>query len=82
MRADIGMPHEDGYALIRKVRSLEPEMGGAMPAIALTAFAGAADRSRALSAGFQKHISKPVEPFDLIRVIAQLSSPSYKSADQ
>ena len=80
--SDIGMPNEDGYALIRKVRSLEPEMGGAMPAIALTAFAGAADRSRALSAGFQKHISKPVEPFDLIRVIAQLSGQSYKSADQ
>jgi CheY-like chemotaxis protein len=71
--SDIGMPNEDGYALIRKVRALEPELGGAMPAIALTAFASVTDRSRALSAGFQMHISKPVEPFDLIRVIAELS---------
>jgi CheY-like chemotaxis protein len=71
--SDIGMPNEDGYALIRKVRALEPELGGAMPAIALTAFAGVADRSRALSAGFQKHISKPVEPLDLVRIIARLA---------
>jgi signal transduction histidine kinase len=71
--SDIGMPEEDGYALIRKVRALGPELGGAMPAIALTAFASVTDRSRALSAGFQMHISKPVEPFDLIRVIAELS---------
>ncbi|MFL6213564.1 MAG: response regulator [Blastocatellia bacterium] len=79
--SDIGMPNEDGYALIRKVRALEPELGGAMPAIALTAFASAADRSRALSAGFQMHISKPVEPFDLIRVIAELSSLSCECAE-
>jgi CheY-like chemotaxis protein len=71
--SDIGMPNEDGYALIRKVRALEPERGGAMPAIALTAFASGTDRSRALSEGFQMHISKPVEPFDLVRLIAQLS---------
>jgi len=71
--SDIGMPEEDGYALIRKVRALGPDLGGAMPAIALTAFASVTDRSRALSAGFQMHISKPVEPFDLIRVIAELS---------
>jgi len=82
MVSDIGMPNEDGYALIRKVRSLDPESGGAIPAIALTAFAGAADRSRALSEGFQKHISKPVEPFDLIRVIVQLSGQSFAPAEK
>ncbi|HKQ06444.1 MAG TPA: response regulator [Blastocatellia bacterium] len=73
--SDIGMPNEDGYALIRKVRALEPEAGGAIPAIALTAFAGASDRARALSSGFQTHISKPVEPNDLIKVILQLVGP-------
>ncbi|HJQ26136.1 MAG TPA: response regulator [Blastocatellia bacterium] len=71
--SDIGMPNEDGYALIRKVRSLEPELGGTIPAIALTAFAGVADRSRALSTGFQTHISKPIEPSDLVDIIAQLA---------
>jgi len=71
--SDIGMPNEDGYALIRQVRALEPELGGAIPAIALTAFAGVADRARALSAGFQKHISKPIEPLDLVRVIMRLA---------
>jgi signal transduction histidine kinase len=80
--SDIGMPEEDGYALIRKVRSLDPEFGGAMPAIALTAFASAADRSRALSAGYQRHVSKPVEPFDLIRLIAQLSGSPNGSAEK
>ncbi|HKP12765.1 MAG TPA: response regulator [Blastocatellia bacterium] len=82
MVSDIGMPNEDGYALIRKVRSLDPGMGGAIPAIALTAFAGAADRARALSEGFQKHVSKPVEPFDLIRVIAKLSGQPYEPAEK
>jgi signal transduction histidine kinase len=71
--SDIGMPNEDGYSLIRKVRALEPELGGAIPAIALTAFAGVADRSRALSAGFQKHLSKPIEPLDLVRIILRLA---------
>jgi CheY-like chemotaxis protein len=81
--SDIGMPNEDGYALIRKVRALEPELGGAMPAIALTAFAGVADRSRALSAGFQKHVSKPVEPLDLVRIIARLAGdPSGDAAEE
>jgi signal transduction histidine kinase len=71
--SDIGMPNEDGYALIRKVRALGADLG-AIPAIALTAFAGVADRSRALSAGFQMHVSKPVEPNDLVNLIAQLAS--------
>ena len=71
--SDIGMPNEDGYSLIRKVRALEPELGGRMPAIALTAYASAADRIRALSMGFQMHVSKPVEPVELVISIARLT---------
>jgi signal transduction histidine kinase len=69
--SDIGMPDEDGYELIRKVRSLGREKG-AVPAIALTAFAQAQDRVRALTAGFNMHIPKPVDPAELIVAIATL----------
>jgi CheY-like chemotaxis protein len=58
---DIGMPHEDGYTLIRRMRALAPDMGGSTPAIALTALAGEEDRRRALGAGFQMHLAKPVD---------------------
>jgi signal transduction histidine kinase len=71
--SDIGMPNEDGYSLIRKVRELPPDLGGSIPAIALTAYASPADRSRALSMGFQMHISKPVEPIELVASIARLT---------
>ena len=71
--SDIGMTGENGYALIRKVRALAPEAGGHIPAIALTAYAGAADRRRALLAGFQTHLAKPVDPADLIAVILSLT---------
>jgi CheY-like chemotaxis protein len=71
--SDIGMAGENGYDLIRKVRSLDPEAGGHIPAIALTAYAGAADRRRALLAGFQTHLPKPVEPEDLVAVILSLT---------
>jgi len=74
--SDLGMPGEDGYSLIRRVRALEPEMGRTVPAIALTAFASLADRARALSEGFQMHVSKPVEPVRLISAIAQLCNKS------
>ncbi|HKG21597.1 MAG TPA: response regulator [Blastocatellia bacterium] len=70
--SDLGMPEEDGYSLIRRVRALEPEMGRTLPAIALTAFAGSADRTRALSEGFHMHVSKPVEPAVLLSAIARL----------
>jgi CheY-like chemotaxis protein len=60
--ADIGLPAEDGYALIRKVRALPPERGGLIPAVAVTAFASADDRRRALEAGYQAHVGKPFEP--------------------
>lgn len=72
--SDIGMPQEDGYQFIRKLRSLTPERGGLIPAVALTAYARAEDRKRALLSGYQMHISKPVEPSELIAVVASLTS--------
>ena len=71
--SDIGMAGENGYEFIRKVRMLSPKEGGHIPAIALTAYAGAADRRRALQAGFQTHLPKPVEPDDLVTVILSLT---------
>lgn len=71
--SDIGMPHEDGYFLIRSVRALAAEDKKNIPAIALTAFAGNEDRTRALVAGFNKHMAKPVEPTALLNAIADLT---------
>ncbi len=71
--SDVGMPGEDGYTLIRRVRSLDNAHGGAIPALALTAYARTEDRSRALGAGFQAHVAKPVDPTELIAVIARMS---------
>ncbi|MBW4507566.1 MAG: response regulator [Scytonematopsis contorta HA4267-MV1] len=71
--SDIGMPDEDGYELIRKVRSLPSGAGGRIPAVALTAYARAEDRKRALLAGYQMHISKPVEPSELIAIVSSLT---------
>ncbi|RYX80882.1 PAS domain S-box protein [bacterium] len=71
--SDIGMPDEDGYSLIRRIRALPPEQGGHTPATALTAFARAEDRIKALRSGFQSHIPKPVEPLELVTVIANLA---------
>ncbi len=68
--SDIGMPHEDGYSLIKKVRKLRSKGAKQIPALALTAYATDEDRSRALSAGFQAHLSKPIEPVVLITSIA------------
>lgn len=70
--SDIGMPEEDGYALIRKVRQMEAEKGGKIRAIALTAFARDEDRWKAIQAGFQMHVAKPVEPAKLATVVAAL----------
>jgi PAS domain S-box-containing protein len=70
--SDIGMPKEDGYELIRRVRALPPLAGGKTPAIALTAYARTEDRLRALRAGFEMHVSKPVELTELVVVIANL----------
>jgi PAS domain S-box-containing protein len=71
--SDIGMPLMDGYALIEKVRQLPAERGGKIPAAALTAYAGVEDRMHALSAGYQMHIPKPVEPAELTTVVASLA---------
>jgi CheY-like chemotaxis protein len=70
--SDIAMPDEDGYSFIRRVRTLPPEQGGDMPAIALTALAGAGDRRAALASGFQEHLSKPIDPTTLVITIGAL----------
>ena len=70
--SDIGMPEQDGYSLISKVRQLPAARGGRIPAAALTAYARAEDRVRALRSGFQMHVPKPVEPAELITVVANL----------
>ncbi len=71
--SDIGMPREDGYALIRRIRSLAPDHGGNIPALALTAYARTEDRIKAVQAGFQTHVAKPVEPAELITMVASLA---------
>jgi CheY-like chemotaxis protein len=70
--SDIGMPDMDGYELLRRVRALGAARGGRLPAIALTAFARSEDRTRALRAGFQVHVSKPVEPSELVATVASI----------
>jgi PAS domain S-box-containing protein len=77
--ADVEMPIEDGYSLIAKVRALPSESGGGVPAAALTGYAGAQDRMRALQAGFQLHVAKPVQPAELATVVATLKSTSVRS---
>jgi signal transduction histidine kinase/ActR/RegA family two-component response regulator len=74
LMSDIGMPGEDGYALIRQVRALPAERGGRTPAAALTAYARDEDRTRALAAGYQLHIAKPFSPGDLIAAVSDLQT--------
>ena len=74
LMSDIGMPGEDGYALIKQVRALPPERGGRTPAAALTAYARDEDRGRALAAGYQLHIAKPFNPHELLAAISDLQS--------
>jgi CheY-like chemotaxis protein/two-component sensor histidine kinase len=71
--ADIGMPDEDGYSLIRTIRSLPADQGGGTPAAAVTAMARSEDRRRALLAGFQTHVAKPVDVVELLAVVASLA---------
>jgi signal transduction histidine kinase/ActR/RegA family two-component response regulator len=73
LMSDIAMPGEDGYSLINKVRSLPAERGGRVPAAAFTAYAREEDRKRALAAGYQMHIAKPVSSGQLVEMIAQLA---------
>lgn len=79
--SDIGMPDENGYTLMRRVRQL-PAPEGKIPAVALTAFGRAEDRIRALQAGFQMHVPKPVEPAELMVVIARLTGRSVKASGE
>jgi PAS domain S-box-containing protein len=71
--SDIGMPEADGFELLRRVRALGPARGGKVPAIALTAFARSEDRTRALRAGFLVHVSKPVDPSELVATVASVA---------
>lgn len=70
--SDIGMPDEDGYTFMRRVRKLKAEEGGTIPAVALTAYARSEDRMKAVRAGFQMHVTKPVEPAELLTIVASL----------
>ena len=76
--SDVEMPGEDGYMLIAQVRALPPEEGGQTPAAALTAYARMEDRTKALRAGFQMHVPKPVEPAELVAVVANLAAQGKK----
>jgi CheY-like chemotaxis protein len=68
--SDIGMPGEDGYSLIRRVREWEKGVGGRTPAVALTAYARSEDRMKALAAGYQVHAAKPIDPMEFAFVVA------------
>ena len=70
--SDIGLPDEDGYSLIRRIRHRETQRGGFLPAIALTGYARADDKIRALVAGFQAHVVKPLEPAELMAAITDV----------
>ncbi|QKQ76189.1 ATP-binding protein [Nostoc sp. TCL240-02] len=70
--SDIGMPETDGYMLIRQIRALQPKQAKQIPAIALTAYAGEINQQQAIASGFQRHLSKPVEPDELVKAIATL----------
>jgi CheY-like chemotaxis protein len=78
--SDISLPGEDGYSFIRKVRQLQGPAARA-PAIALTALARSEDRRRALLAGFQTHVAKPVDPAELVAVIASLTGRTGQGAE-
>jgi CheY-like chemotaxis protein len=69
--SDIGMPGKDGLALIQDYRTWEMQAGGQTPAIALTAYARSEDRVRALAAGFQAHLAKPIDPAELLIIVAR-----------
>jgi CheY-like chemotaxis protein len=71
--SDITMPGEDGYSLMRRIRNLEPELGGEVPAIALTASARNEDRTSSFEAGFQMHVPKPIEPDELVKIVTALA---------
>jgi CheY-like chemotaxis protein len=71
--SDIGMPEEDGYMFLKRVRKLPQDQGGGVPAVALTAFARMEDRRKALLCGYQMHLPKPVEAAELLAVVANVT---------
>ena len=73
--SDIGMPHEDGYAFVRRLRARAPSQGGEIPAVAVTAYASDGDRSSSDTAGYQAHVAKPFEPGTLARLVSRLANP-------
>ena len=80
--SDIGMPDIDGYMLIKQVRQLPPKQGGLIPAIALTAYAGELNQQQAIEAGFQRHIAKPTEPYELVKAIVALVGKSHNASTE
>ena len=78
--SDIAMPNEDGLALIQRIRALPSDRGGRVPAIAVSAYARADDRERSLEAGFQLHVSKPIDIEQLVAAIASLAGHSNHGA--
>ncbi len=72
--SDIGMPGEDGYALIARIRALPAESGGLLPAVAVTAFTRDDDRARALRAGYTAHVAKPIDPAALVTLVSNVTS--------
>jgi len=71
--SDVGMPGQDGHAFLRKLRSLPPDQGAMVPAVALTAYATDGDAAKAVAAGFDRHVTKPIVPGEIVRVIASLA---------
>ena len=71
--SDIGMPDENGYSFIKKVRSLPKEKGGNIPALALTAYTKEEDKQKAIAAGFQMHMGKPLDITELVKAVVQLN---------
>ena len=71
--ADIGMPNEDGFSLIRQVRAIDAEAGGQIPAAAITAYVSDRERLQAIDAGFQRHMAKPIAPTELVSMVAELA---------
>ena len=78
--SDIGMPQEDGYDLVRRLRARPPEQGGSIPAVAVTAYASATDRSSTEAAGYQAHVAKPFEPGDVARLVKRLVASDHSLA--
>ena len=73
--SDVGMPGVDGHALMQQLRSLPESEGGQLPAVAVTAYATAVDSARALAAGFNRHVAKPIVPSEIVEIIATLAAP-------